>query len=155
MLNITATRQAIKKRFKRKKSPAAPPVDCDVLIVGAGLAGIGMACQLQQRKSKKKVSKQAKTPPFIVLEKRSDLGGTWDLFTYPGIRSDSDALTFGYSFRPWLDHRMLAAGEDIKSYIADTAREFGITEHIRYQHEVQQLSWSAMINSGQPRSKIM
>jgi len=79
----------------------------------------------------------------VVLEKRADLGGTWDLFTYPGIRSDSDALTFGYSFRPWLDHRVLAKGGDIKNYIADTAREFGVSEHIRYQHEVQQLSWSS------------
>ena len=79
----------------------------------------------------------------MVLEKRADLGGTWDLFTYPGIRSDSDALTFGYSFRPWLDHRVLAKGDDIKNYIADTARVFGVSEHIRYQHEVQQLSWSS------------
>lgn len=143
MLGINATKQAINKRFKRKKSPATPPVDCDVLIIGAGIAGIGMACRLQQRKPKKQPRKAAKTPPFIMVEKRSDLGGTWDLFTYPGIRSDSDALTFGYSFRPWLDHRMLAAGEDIKRYIADTAREFGVSEHIRYQHEVQQLSWSS------------
>ncbi|WP_223808592.1 SidA/IucD/PvdA family monooxygenase [Psychrobacter sp. YGAH215] len=65
------------------------------------------------------------------------------MFTYPGIRSDSDALTFGYSFRPWLDHRVLAKGGDIKNYIADTARVFGVSEHIRYQHEVQQLSWSS------------
>ncbi|MGM8900272.1 flavin-containing monooxygenase, partial [Psychrobacter sp. 1Y4] len=61
-----------------------------------------------------------------------------------GIRSDSDALTFGYNFRPWLDYRMLAAGGDIKRYIADTAREFGITEHIRYEHEVQQIAWSSI-----------
>ncbi|MGE6325527.1 flavin-containing monooxygenase [Psychrobacter sp. NPDC078370] len=116
-----------------------------------------MACRLQQQqhtglfghKAPKK-QKQAKStnkqkPPqrFAILEKRADLGGTWDLFTYPGIRSDSDALTFGYNFRPWLDYRMLAAGDDIKRYIADTAREFGVTEHIHYQHEVQQISWSS------------
>ncbi|WP_414706938.1 flavin-containing monooxygenase [Psychrobacter sp. UBA3480] len=116
-----------------------------------------MACRLQQQQHKglfghkaSKKQKQAKPtnkqkPPqrFAILEKRADLGGTWDLFTYPGIRSDSDALTFGYNFRPWLDYRMLAAGDDIKRYIADTAREFGVTEHIHYQHEVQQISWSS------------
>ena len=78
----------------------------------------------------------------MILEKREDLGGTWDLFNYPGIRSDSDALTFGYSFRPWVNARMLAGGGDIKSYIADTAREYQVVEHIRFRHEVQQLSWS-------------
>ncbi|WP_439277164.1 flavin-containing monooxygenase, partial [Psychrobacter sp. 1U2] len=92
----------------------------------------------------KKRNKDKATKPFIILEKRADLGGTWDLFTYPGIRSDSDALTFGYSFRPWLDHKMLAKGDDIKSYIAETAREFEVEKHIRYQHDVQQLSWSSI-----------
>ena len=159
MLDITAGKQAIKKRFRSKSSSAASntPIDCEVLIIGAGIAGIGMASRLQQQKHKglfghrsrsrlKQLVKrkpQKTTQRFVVLEKRADLGGTWDLFTYPGVRSDSDALTFGYSFRPWLDHRVLAKGGDIKNYIADTAREFGITEHIRYQHEVQQLSWSS------------
>ena len=145
-----ATKQAVKNCFKFKKSSSETPVDYEVLIIGAGIAGVGMACRLQQQKHKglfghKKTSKtkhhkakshkQKTAQRFLILEKRADLGGTWDLFTYPGIRSDSDALTFGYSFRPWLDHRMLAKGGDIKRYIADTAREFGITEHIRYQHE--------------------
>ena len=159
MLDITAGKQALKTRFRSKSSPAAlnTPVDCEVLIIGAGIAGIGMASRLQQQKHKglfgqkspsrlkqRATRKRQKTSQrFVVLEKRADLGGTWDLFTYPGIRSDSDALTFGYSFRPWLDHRVLAKGGDIKNYIADTAREFGITEHIRHQHEVQQLSWSS------------
>ncbi len=142
---------AILKRIKnQKKTPLA--ADYNVLIIGAGIAGIDMACRLQQAKNKplfrpkstKKSKQQAKvTQRFIVLEKRADLGGTWDLFTYPGIRSDSDALTFGYSFRPWLDHRVLAKGRDIKAYLARTAREFNVTEHIRYQHEVRQLSWSS------------
>lgn len=134
------------------------PVDYEVLVIGAGIAGIGMACYLQQldekaifatrsvnRSANKKVNKFSQTKAakrYLVLEKRADLGGTWDLFTYPGIRSDSDALSFGYRFRPWVNHRMLAKGEDIKSYVADTAREFGVIEHIRYHHEVQQLSWS-------------
>ena len=157
MLDIIAAKQAVKRRFRSKKARLDTPVDYDVLIIGAGIAGIGMACRLQQQKHKglfghkspnqhkRRSSKQQQksSQRFAILEKRADLGGTWDLFTYPGIRSDSDALTFGYSFRPWLNHRILAKGGDIKRYIADTAHEFGITEHIRYQHEVQQLSWSS------------
>ena len=149
-----------KKRFARSKSKPKnfahnPATDYEVLIIGAGISGIGMACRLQQSSDKfsryrsriRNTFKQAErenTKHFLVLEKRADLGGTWDLFTYPGIRSDSDALTFGYSFRPWLNHKMLAKGADIKSYIADTAREFNIIKHIRYQHEVQHLSWSTI-----------
>ncbi|MBH0065787.1 flavin-containing monooxygenase [Psychrobacter sp. SZ93C1] len=161
MLDIIAAKQAakraVKRRFQSKKARLDTPVDYEVLIIGAGIAGIGMACRLQQQKHKglfghkspnqckRQTSKQQQksSQRFAILEKRADLGGTWDLFTYPGIRSDSDALTFGYSFRPWLNHRILAKGGDIKRYIADTAQEFGITEHIRYQHEVQQLSWSS------------
>lgn len=156
MLDMTSAKQAIKDRLKLRKSSSNMPVDYEVLIIGAGLAGVGMACRLQQRQHKnlfgrkgankatRNQSPKKKTAQrFVILEKRADLGGTWDLFTYPGVRSDSDALTFGYGFRPWLDHRMLAKGADIKRYIADTAREFGVTEHIRYQHEVQQLSWSS------------
>lgn len=148
-------KKGIKELFNRSKSQPKSSADYEVLIIGAGLAGIGMACHLQQQtqhgffsrksapKKRIKSKKQNTTQRFLVLEKRADLGGTWDLFNYPGIRSDSDALTFGYSFRPWLDHKMLAKGEDIKSYIADTAREFNVTEHIRYRHEMQQLSWSS------------
>ena len=157
MLDMTAAKKVVKQRFKPKAALSNTPVDYEVLIIGAGIAGIGMACRLQQQKHKglfghKNPSKQKRKSAkqqqksiqrFLLIEKRADLGGTWDLFTYPGIRSDSDALTFGYSFRPWLNHRILAKGGDIKSYIADTALEFGISEHIRYQHEVQQLSWSS------------
>ena len=146
-----------KKGFKPLKSKPKnfadnPAADYEVLIIGAGISGIGMACRLQQSNDKyfegkrkiKNVFKQPKrnaTERFLILEKRADLGGTWDLFTYPGIRSDSDALTFGYGFYPWLNHTMLAKGADIKRYIADTAREFNVIKHIRYQHEVLQLSW--------------
>ncbi|MFZ3144554.1 flavin-containing monooxygenase [Psychrobacter glacincola] len=157
MLDFTTAKQAVKNRFKAKLYSSDTPADYEVLIIGAGIAGISMACHLQQQSSQKrhqgffnsksaKQKKQAKvnnSQRFLIVEKREDLGGTWDLFTYPGIRSDSDALTFGYSFRPWLDHKMLAKGADIKSYIADTAREFKVIEHIRYQHELQQLSWSS------------
>jgi cation diffusion facilitator CzcD-associated flavoprotein CzcO len=157
MLDITTTKQAISNRLKRRKLKTDKPADYEVLIIGAGIAGVGMACRLQQQQHKglfdhknpkrqkqpKSKHKQKSPQRFVILEKRADLGGTWDLFTYPGIRSDSDALTFGYNFSPWLDYRMLAEGNDIKRYIADTAREFGVTEHIRYQHEVQQISWSS------------
>ncbi len=160
MFDIAATKNKVKDRISRKMSTKSQGVatDYEVLIIGAGIAGVGAACYLQQHKgsvfkqdksrrntirTRFKAASHKTTAPFLVVEKRSDLGGTWDLFTYPGIRSDSDALTFGYSFRPWLDHRMLAGGDDIKRYIKDTAREYGITEHIRYQHEVQQLSWSS------------
>ena len=175
-----AAKEVIKRRFKSSKVQTATAADYEVLIIGAGIAGIGMGCYLQQQKSasffgnkdlvkqksqskhqsdkhhskqksphknknphKNKLTPQPATQRFVVLEKRQDLGGTWDLFNYPGIRSDSDALTFGYSFRPWLDHRMLAKGSDIKSYITDTARQFKVVDHIRYRHEVQQLSWSS------------
>lgn len=157
MIGINSIKNMTKGRLARSKPQSITPANYEVLIIGAGISGIGMACRLQQsyhklfnRKSTtKKMSKRRKnknkvTEPFVILEKRADLGGTWDLFTYPGIRSDSDALTFGYSFRPWLDHKMLAKGDDIKSYIADTAREFGIEEQIHYQHDVQQLSWSSV-----------
>ena len=158
MLDIATTKQAIKSRLARRQSQRGKPADYEVLIIGAGIAGIGMACRLQQlahknlfghkgakkQRQNKSVNNKRGSQRFAILEKRADLGGTWDLFTYPGIRSDSDALTFGYNFRPWLDYRMLAAGGDIKRYIADTAREFGITEHIRYEHEVQQISWSSI-----------
>lgn len=158
MIAITAVKNAIKSRLQRHNSQPYPPVDYEIVIIGAGISGIGMACRLQQSKygsgelrkktlfahqhTVNKHGKNKATKRFVVLEKRADLGGTWDLFNYPGVRSDSDALTFGYSFRPWLDHRMLAKGDAIKGYIADTAREFKVVEHIRYQHEVQQLSWS-------------
>lgn len=163
MIDIRTTKKAIKdtikKRLSGRDASSAPSsahqangaqrVDCEMLIIGAGIAGIGMASRLQQSHNKTifghntNHQKPNSAERFIVLEKRADLGGTWDLFNYPGIRSDSDALTFGYSFRPWLDHRMLAKGEDIKSYLADTANEFDVTKHIRYRHEVKQLSWSS------------
>lgn len=165
MLGISSAKQSIKNRFKSSQLRSDIAADYEVLIIGAGIAGIGMACYLQQHKPQsyfgndfindKRIAKlksrhsknhnrqkQPVTQRFAVLEKRADLGGTWDLFNYPGIRSDSDALTFGYSFRPWVNARMLASGGDIKSYITDTAREYQVVDHIRYRHEVQQLSWS-------------
>ncbi|HUR04996.1 MAG TPA: NAD(P)/FAD-dependent oxidoreductase [Nonomuraea sp.] len=106
----------------------------DVLIIGAGLSGIGMACQVS-------AAFPAKT--LAVLERRERLGGTWDLFRYPGIRSDSDMLTFGYSFRPWNETKVLADGPSIREYIAATAREFGIDEKIEYGLKIVAADWSS------------
>jgi monooxygenase len=106
----------------------------DVLIVGAGLSGIGAACRLQERLPGK---------TYAVLEARDTIGGTWDLFRYPGIRSDSDMFTLGYPFRPWKDAKAIADGPSILAYIRSTAEAFGVTEHIRFGHRVTQASWSS------------
>ena len=99
----------------------------DVLIVGAGLSGIGAAYHLQ-------TECPAKT--FAILEARNASGGTWDLFRYPGIRSDSDMFTLGYRFRPWRESKAIADGPSILRYIRETAREYGIDRKIRYGHQV-------------------
>jgi cation diffusion facilitator CzcD-associated flavoprotein CzcO len=105
----------------------------DVLIVGAGLSGIGAGYHLQTFCPAKR---------YVILEGRSDLGGTWDLFRFPGVRSDSDMFTLGYSFRPWKESRAIAEGPAILKYLRDTAEEFGIDRHIRFQHRVRCASWS-------------
>jgi monooxygenase len=106
----------------------------DVLIVGAGLSGIGAGCSLQTHCPGKR---------YAVLEGRPDLGGTWDLFRYPGVRSDSDMFTLGYSFRPWMEPKAIAGGPAILAYLRETARAFGIDRHIRFRHRVQSASWSS------------
>jgi monooxygenase len=106
----------------------------DVLIVGAGLSGIGAACHLQGRCPDK---------TFAILEARGAIGGTWDLFRYPGIRSDSDMYTLGYSFRPWTEARAIADGESIRNYIRDTARERDVEDKIRFHHRVVRAEWSS------------
>ena len=111
----------------------APGGHFDVIIVGAGLAGIGTACRLKMADPKR---------TYAVLESRSTLGGTWDLFRFPGVRSDSDMETLGFPFRPWRGARSLASGEEILGYLSDTARAFGIDEHIRYGHRVTAVDWS-------------
>ena len=100
----------------------------DVLIVGAGLSGIGAACHLQE---------ECPGKTYAILESRGAIGGTWDLFRYPGIRSDSDMFTLGYAFRPWKDSKAIADGEAIRHYIEDTAREYGVEEKIRFHHQVR------------------
>ncbi|WP_104525873.1 flavin-containing monooxygenase [Blastococcus atacamensis] len=109
----------------------------DVLVVGAGLSGIGAACHLETERP---------GTTYAVLESRAAMGGTWDLFRYPGIRSDSDMFTLGYSFRPWKESKSIADGADIRRYIEDTAREYGVTDKIRYHHRVLSADWSSADN---------
>ncbi|WP_067466491.1 flavin-containing monooxygenase [Nocardia amamiensis] len=106
----------------------------DVLIIGAGLSGIGMACHLTMAKTGRS---------YAILERRTAIGGTWDLFRYPGIRSDSDMYTFGYGFRPWHGTKVLADGPHIRQYIEETAAEYGVTEHIRFGRNVTRARWSS------------
>ncbi len=106
----------------------------DVIIIGAGLSGIGAAWRLQERCS---------DLTYTVLEGRADLGGTWDLFRYPGVRSDSDMMTLGYPFRPWRAARTIAPGADILAYIRETAEAGGVLPHIRFRHRVVAASWSS------------
>ena len=105
----------------------------DVVIVGAGISGISAAWHLQDRCPSKS---------YAILERREDLGGTWDLFKYPGIRSDSDMFTLGFRFKPWHSAKSIADGASIKAYIKETATENDIDRHIRYRHRVVAADWS-------------
>ncbi|PPK88050.1 cyclohexanone monooxygenase [Neolewinella xylanilytica] len=109
-----------------------PPETHDVTIVGAGLAGIGTAYWLQKKCPQKS---------FTILEARDNMGGTWDLFRYPGIRSDSDMFTFGYRFQPWQEPKSLSSGAQILDYLRDTAGQHGIDDKIRYGHRVTAADW--------------
>jgi len=113
---------------------AVVPEHFDVLIVGAGLSGIGAAWHLQRRCPQKS---------YAILEGRDAIGGTWDLFRYPGIRSDSDMYTMGYSFRPWTNPKSIADGPSILNYIRDTAKDAGIDRRIRFHHRVARAAWSS------------
>lgn len=115
------------------EKPAEEPFD--VLIVGAGLSGIGAAAMLQERCPGKR---------YAILEARAAIGGTWDLFRYPGIRSDSDMYTLGYGFQPWVDAKAIADGPTIRNYIRDTATSRGIDKRIRFGHKVVRASWSSL-----------
>jgi monooxygenase len=106
----------------------------DVVIVGAGLSGIGAACHL-------KMHCPAKS--YAILEGRDAIGGTWDLFRYPGIRSDSDMFLLGYSFRPWAEAKSIAGGPAILNYVRETASAYDVDRHIRFGHQVKRASWSS------------
>jgi len=108
--------------------------DLDVLIVGAGLSGIGAAVHLKQKCPNER---------WAIIEGRDAIGGTWDLFRYPGIRSDSDMYTLGYRFKPWTAAKAIADGPSIRSYIRETAQEHGITPHIRFGHKVTNAAWDS------------
>ena len=106
----------------------------DVLIIGAGLSGIGAGYAVQTHCRGKR---------YAILEGRDTIGGTWDLFRYPGVRSDTDMYTLGYSFRPWTLPNSMGDGASILQYVRDTASEFGIDQHIRFKHRVRSASWSS------------
>jgi monooxygenase len=106
----------------------------DVLIVGAGLSGIGAACHLQSG---------APALSYAIVEARGSSGGTWDLFRFPGVRSDSDMFTLGYAFRPWTKPKAIADGAEILRYVRETAAEFGVDEHITYRTRVVAAAWSS------------
>src|SRR4051812_2978415 len=110
------------------------PEHLDVLIVGAGLSGIGAAHHLQRSSPRKS---------YAILEARDDLGGTWDLFRYPGIRSDSDMHTLGFRFKPWTEAKSIADGPSILRYVRETAAENGIDRNIRFGHRVTSAGWSS------------
>ena len=109
-------------------------VEFDVLVVGAGISGIDAAYHLQKRCPDQR---------YAILEARERIGGTWDLFRYPGIRSDSDMYTLGFPFRPWTGAKSIADGSDIRAYVEDTAREFGIDRHIHFRERVRKADWSS------------
>jgi len=117
------------------KTPSTTPAPIlDVLIIGAGLSGIGAARHLQNR---------CPDTTWAILEGRDAMGGTWDLFRYPGIRSDSDMYTLGYDFKPWKEQKAIADGPSILRYIQSTANESGITQKIRFGHAVRSAHWSS------------
>jgi monooxygenase len=106
----------------------------DILIIGAGLSGIGTACQLAAAFPQKRMA---------ILERRDSIGGTWDLFRYPGIRSDSDMASFGFKFRPWKDPKVLADGPGIRNYLRETAREYGVEQNIHFGFKTTRANWSS------------
>ncbi|WP_088288501.1 NAD(P)/FAD-dependent oxidoreductase [Kineosporia sp. A_224] len=116
-----------------RPGPGQRPEHLDVLVVGAGLSGVGAACRLRTAHPGRSLA---------VLEAREAIGGTWDLFRYPGVRSDSDMHTLGYAFRPWRGDKALADGDSIREYVVETARAYGVDRLVRFGHRVVSASWS-------------
>ncbi|MEU3830584.1 NAD(P)/FAD-dependent oxidoreductase [Streptomyces sp. NPDC029080] len=118
----------------RTAPPPGSPTDVDVLIIGAGISGLGAASHLKARRP---------GTSFLILEGRDAIGGTWDLFRYPGIRSDSDMPTFGYGFRPWTHRKSIADGHLILDYLRQTADDYGLARHTRFGHRVVSADFSS------------
>ena len=135
LANVPEARQSLDRasEFLKTAQPAAVE-HLDTLIIGAGLSGIGAAVHLQNDFPGRR---------FAILESRAAIGGTWDLFRYPGVRSDSDMFTLGYAFKPWTDMKSLADGPAIRQYIVDTAVEHGLDRQIRFGHKVVRAEWSS------------
>ena len=110
----------------------------DILIIGAGVSGIGIACRLAREFPQKEIT---------ILERRGAIGGTWDLFRYPGIRSDSDMFSYAYELRPWQQADILGSGEQIQTYLGETIDEFGVREKIRFRTQVESADWSSTGNA--------
>ncbi|MDT5264056.1 MAG: hypothetical protein QOI90_682, partial [Mycobacterium sp.] len=106
----------------------------DVLIIGAGISGIGAAYRIHEKNPQL---------TYTLLERRERIGGTWDLFRYPGIRSDSDIFTLSFPFEPWTRPENVADGADIRDYLTDTARKHGIEQHIRFDTHVKSADWDS------------
>ena len=118
----------------RPDETAVLPEHVDVLIVGAGISGIGAGCHLKRDLPGKS---------FAILEARDAIGGTWDLFRYPGIRSDSDLQTFAYAFKPWTAENAIADGQEIIDYLQETVAEYDLEPHIHFGHKVLAAEWSS------------
>lgn len=106
----------------------------DVLVVGAGLSGIGAACRLELERP---------GTSYAILEQRQAIGGTWDLFRYPGVRSDTDMFTYSYPFKPWRGEKAMGDGPDIRAYVQEAAAEYGVERHIRFGTTVRSAEWSS------------
>lgn len=108
--------------------------DVDVLVIGAGLTGLGFASR---------VKTEVPGKSMMIVDAHEDVGGTWHLFRYPGIRSDSDLITYGYQYKPWMKEKAIAPGAEIKDYLRETVNEFGLAEHLRLGTRVESLNWSS------------
>ena len=123
-----------KPRYASAPALGAALEHLDIVIIGAGLSGVGAACR---------ITRKSPASRFAILEARNAIGGTWDLFRYPGVRSDSDMYTLGYGFRPWRGAKALAPAGDILNYVRNTAKAYGIERHIRFGQKLRHAAWSS------------